>query len=203
MAHGRFGAGRNPSRTAHIKRRAAAYGSDEGGLSPRGVSTQMVQGDSRSRRPLHRKIENSRRTRTPLRSKAEWRRGWDLNPRYPCRYAAFRVRCIRPLCHLSAVWSALVRRGRSHNGQMTGNFDRCGAAVVAEPCRFTQMERPAKLSSSRPSVSILLRAPHLLNAHWPESGSQATLPDLPRTGSEATFRPGRPPGKFVTWAQLK
>ena len=42
-----------------------------------------------------------------------WRRGGDSNPRYGCPYAAFRVRCIRPLCHLSArarrgapgVWS--------------------------------------------------------------------------------------------------
>lgn len=31
-----------------------------------------------------------------------WRREGDSNPRYGCPYAAFRVRCIRPLCHLSA-----------------------------------------------------------------------------------------------------
>jgi hypothetical protein len=31
-----------------------------------------------------------------------WRRGRDSNPRYGCPYAAFRVRCIQPLCHLSA-----------------------------------------------------------------------------------------------------
>ena len=31
----------------------------------------------------------------------KWRRGRDLNPRYGCPYAAFRVRCIQPLCHLS------------------------------------------------------------------------------------------------------
>ena len=31
----------------------------------------------------------------------KWRRGWDSNPRYPCEYAAFRVRCFRPLSHLS------------------------------------------------------------------------------------------------------
>ena len=31
-----------------------------------------------------------------------WRRGWDSNPRYCCQYTAFRVRRIRPLCHLSA-----------------------------------------------------------------------------------------------------
>ena len=31
-----------------------------------------------------------------------WRTGWDSNPRSPCRLAAFRVRCHRPLDHLSA-----------------------------------------------------------------------------------------------------
>ena len=39
----------------------------------------------------------------------KWRRGWDSNPRYPCEYAAFRVRCFRPLSHLS---SPGVERGR-------------------------------------------------------------------------------------------
>jgi AraC-like DNA-binding protein len=32
---------------------------------------------------------------------SEWRRGRDSNPRYPCEYAAFRVRCFQPLSHLS------------------------------------------------------------------------------------------------------
>src|SRR5690606_25539007 len=32
----------------------------------------------------------------------KWRRGRDSNPRCPCEHAAFRVRCIQPLCHLSA-----------------------------------------------------------------------------------------------------
>jgi site-specific DNA recombinase len=36
----------------------------------------------------------------------KWRRGRDSNPRYPCEYAAFRVRCFQPLSHLSAgAWS--------------------------------------------------------------------------------------------------
>src|ERR1044071_5597728 len=30
-----------------------------------------------------------------------WRTGRDSNPRYSCPYAAFRVRCFRPLSHLS------------------------------------------------------------------------------------------------------
>src|SRR5689334_2944719 len=32
-----------------------------------------------------------------------WRRGSDSNPRYPCEYAAFRVRCFQPLIHLSGA----------------------------------------------------------------------------------------------------
>ena len=39
-----------------------------------------------------------------------WRRGWDLNPRYGCPYAAFRVRCFRPLSHLSAKCQDAGRR---------------------------------------------------------------------------------------------
>ena len=35
-------------------------------------------------------------------SNKNWRRGRDSNPRYPCEYAAFRVRCFQPLSHLSA-----------------------------------------------------------------------------------------------------
>src|SRR4051812_20195027 len=38
---------------------------------------------------------------SPLEKSCEWRRGRDSNPRYGCPYAAFRVRCDRPLCHLS------------------------------------------------------------------------------------------------------
>jgi hypothetical protein len=37
----------------------------------------------------------------PLKYIELWRRGRDSNPRYGCPYAAFRVRCIQPLCHLS------------------------------------------------------------------------------------------------------
>jgi hypothetical protein len=39
-----------------------------------------------------------------------WRRGRDSNPRYGCPYAAFRVRCIQPLCHLSAMRGSKRRR---------------------------------------------------------------------------------------------
>src|ERR1700754_2955315 len=40
---------------------------------------------------------------TSVARRNSWRRGRDSNPRYPCEYAAFRVRCFQPLSHLSAV----------------------------------------------------------------------------------------------------
>ena len=43
--------------------------------------------------------------------KSPWRRGWDSNPRCGCPYTAFRVRRIRPLCHLSAVSERLLGIG--------------------------------------------------------------------------------------------
>src|SRR4029078_6289802 len=41
--------------------------------------------------------------RREISSERRWRRGWDSNPRYGCPYAAFRVRYIQPLCHLSGT----------------------------------------------------------------------------------------------------
>ena len=46
-----------------------------------------------------------------------WRRGRDSNPRYPCEYAAFRVRCFQPLSHLSGALiyiMFLVKLKRAH-----------------------------------------------------------------------------------------
>ena len=44
-----------------------------------------------------------------------WRRKRDSNPRWACTHAAFRVRCIQPLCHLSAGRVGRCRRGRTHS----------------------------------------------------------------------------------------
>ncbi len=45
----------------------------------------------------------------------DWRRGRDSNPRYGCPYFAFRVRRIRPLCHLSARGRANWPDGQRRN----------------------------------------------------------------------------------------
>ena len=45
-----------------------------------------------------------------------WRKGWDSNPRYPCRHAGFQDRCLKPLGHPSSFGiqglSKAVRRGK-------------------------------------------------------------------------------------------
>src|SRR5258707_14063711 len=43
------------------------------------------------------------RHRHPLTAQSNRRRGWDSNPRSPCRLAAFRERYHKPLGHLSAA----------------------------------------------------------------------------------------------------
>src|ERR1039458_1741961 len=40
-----------------------------------------------------------------------WRRGWDLNPRYPLRYVRFRGGSFQPLTHLSASANLVVSGG--------------------------------------------------------------------------------------------
>src|ERR1700739_2298063 len=54
-----------------------------------------------------------------------WRRGWDLNPRYPLRYVRFRGGSFQPLTHLSET-----------------------AAVSCQPSVPTTDERDAQLTSS-------------------------------------------------------
>src|ERR1700686_4823684 len=41
-----------------------------------------------------------------------WRRGWDLNPRYPLRYVRFRGGSFQPLTHLSGEQLSAIRRQR-------------------------------------------------------------------------------------------
>ncbi len=58
----------------------------------------------------------------------EWRRGWDSNPRYRCRHAAFRVRCFRPLSHLSAEDQDDAGRraaGSVAGGPLAAHLSRC------------------------------------------------------------------------------
>ena len=77
---------------------------------------------------------------------AIWRRGGDSNPRYPCEYAAFRVRCIQPLCHLSAgrgpPFGAALDNGRS--SRLQGPI--CGR--TRQPAQYLRLrgKRPGSAS---------------------------------------------------------
>src|SRR6202012_6005359 len=51
-----------------------------------------------------------------------WRTGWDSNPRNPCRFAAFRVRCHRPLDHLSTGRNKGPEREKQVAKQMGSGF---------------------------------------------------------------------------------
>ena len=73
-----------------------------------------------------------------------WRRGWDSNPRYPCGYAAFRVRCDRPLCHLSSLARSceprkLAEVPRRCNSAVAPRLPRGGPtfAFASAPCRIS------------------------------------------------------------------
>src|SRR5215467_1562509 len=61
-------------------------------------------------------------------SEVVWRRGRDSNPRYGYPYAAFRVRCIQPLCHLSA---GLQRRAKAHEARYLAKHPRRNKASAS------------------------------------------------------------------------
>ena len=62
----------------------------------------LYGGDLRRRPRRASRRSSGKSTEKSCYFKWSWRRGRDSNPRYGCPYAAFRVRCIQPLCHLSA-----------------------------------------------------------------------------------------------------
>jgi hypothetical protein len=45
---------------------------------------------------------------SPGRTLLDWRKGWDSNPRYPCRHAGFQDRCLKPLGHPSVIGSSIT-----------------------------------------------------------------------------------------------
>jgi hypothetical protein len=74
-----------------------------------------------------------------------WRRGRDLNPRYGCPYAAFRVRCDRPLCHLSG--------SRAGGGVFRSSFKKKHAPDLVRGFRFARKGRRGQKAVRRPANS--------------------------------------------------
>ena len=48
-----------------------------------------------------------------------WRKGWDSNPRYPCRHAGFQDRCLKPLGHPSDLGIPVAYRTVAPNATRT------------------------------------------------------------------------------------
>jgi hypothetical protein len=57
--------------------------------------------------------------RVLLRILAIWRKGWDSNPRYPCRHAGFQDRCLKPLGHPSLRGFSIAYRKPLANAMRT------------------------------------------------------------------------------------
>src|ERR1700684_2382640 len=91
--------------------------------------------------------------------KDDWRRGRDSNPRYGCPYAAFRVRCIRPLCHLSGL-RRLERRGAvfSGDGGETQGRDAAARRQSSRPSlrssEYGPPPRSAMAKEIKPHISV-------------------------------------------------
>lgn len=96
----------------------------------------------------------------------QWRRGGDSNSRYPCEYAAFRVRCNRPLCHLSAVaLSSAI--GLIH-----------GPARDDKPLRRLSHGLWMNVAANGPSAASRTGAEKAFGAHAVSSGSGRALSRL-------------------------
>src|SRR6202043_438077 len=95
-----------------------------------------------------------------------WRRGRDSNPRYGCPYAAFRVRCIRPLCHLSEL-RRLERRGAvfSGDGGETQGRDAAACAQSSRPSLRSSEYGPPPRSAMAKEIS-----PPSGGYSWPRRG---------------------------------
>jgi hypothetical protein len=105
-----------------------------------------------------------RATRSP--KGVGWRRGRDSNPRYGCPYAAFRVRCIQPLCHLSAESRPSERRGavlaarrRWHKAKARGQFYGRASRGRRRGARWQSRPNPTKARTHSRGASSRSRCP--------------------------------------------
>jgi hypothetical protein len=129
--------------------------------------------------------------------KRVWRRGRDSNPRWASTHAAFRVRCIRPLCHLSGSRGRARRRGihiakrsRRNKTQIT-HFRRCdtlprrGAALSRHP----PAARPVDLPSSQRNLArrCLARSRRQMFAYGPPHAGKTVPPSCEKGAREGAL----------------
>src|SRR3989449_6029551 len=127
---------------------------------------------------------------TPVGLKTEWRRGWDLNPRYSFPYTALPMPRLRPLGHLSTA--LVVRPLRSKVAAIQylqyvsptidvdrNLFRRRVKLCMAERVGFEPTVQLPGQRFSRPPDSATLAPLHVLT-HPPQALSHLPTPGLPR-----------------------
>lgn len=105
-----------------------------------------------------------------IRTRKPWRRGWDSNPRYPCEYAAFRVRCFRPLSHLSG---------------------HIGRRIVCAGCLIAATPPPCK-SECDGFFNPFRKLPAVCPKHWKMAGQL-----IPRASEAKASRQRRKPSRRI------
>src|SRR5215472_8887283 len=71
----------------------------------------------------------------------EWRRGWDLNPRYPLRYVRFRGGSFQPLTHLSASDKCQIVRSLAQTDALRISSPGSRQANARPPAQLTAVPK--------------------------------------------------------------
>src|SRR3954463_11538479 len=99
-----------------------------------------------------------------------WRKGWDSNPRYPCRHAGFQDRCLKPLGHPSGA--NFMRDGSADCKRRLVRIDERGG-------RAGKATNPSPRPYHPISAAFALRYVDVPARRWAASGRPAVVaPDI-------------------------
>src|SRR3984957_6664782 len=137
-----------------------------------------------------------------------WRRGWDLNPRYPLRYVRFRGGSFQPLTHLSALQqlSAIGFQPKTYSS-LPGRTNASEALANDQPLPTTDDSERTPAATPRCVPPEPRPEPRSYDSVADDSGSASpTAPRLPsdRRRHRRAARCGHAPSHRRTWrtAQL-
>jgi hypothetical protein len=77
-----------------------------------------------------------------------WRKGWDSNPRYPCRHAGFQDRCLKPLGHPSKPLKLLKNSASAFDVKVD-----LLTSLLTNAFYFARLLIAARRSLSMPSIA--------------------------------------------------
>ena len=126
----------------------------------------------------------------PIKSNA-WRKGWDSNPRCPCRHAGFQDRCLKPLGHPSVLGVEALSKVRPSGKEAIATF---GYLVMERPWSDLPLSRAFAVRPVQPGDhrEALCRNPvrrpnpvsaSLENALRPLTPAESAVPAASRPGA--------------------